>query len=220
MRKSILLLPMLLLVKLLAFSQVDERSTLIGNPSDNEMSANIVADPAGNTYVAGVQNKKGLVVRQNVLHQVIWMKTLAFTNNPADETIISFMDLVGDTLFGCGTVRQSNQLRPFYFKLNAQTGNPYWAASDMTSNGFFSCMRYANGKFFLAGAAFVNPQILAGKVIAISSQTGNLVWETPLMNGILPNSVVSVGMTTAILSTTEVYNGKFYLTGSRMPSSA
>ena len=221
MRKSILLHAILLCLVVWVkpvFSQNDIKSSLIGTPNANEKAANIVADNAGNTYVGGVQDKKGLVVKQNALHQTIWMKTLVFTNNPADETVISFLDQVGDTVFGCGTIRQSNQYRPFYFKLNAQTGNLYWAASDLTSNGFFSCMRYANGKFFLTGAAFVSTQILAGKVMAISSQTGNPVWETPLMNGVLPGTVVSGGMTTAFLSATKVYNGKFYLTGYCTPA--
>jgi gliding motility-associated-like protein len=200
------------------FSQNDVKSTLIGTPTDDERAANIVADNAGNTYVGGIQNKKGLIVKQNALHQTLWSKTLTFTTNPNHKTVVTFLDLVGDTVFGCGTIRQGNQQWPFYFKLNAQTGTPYWSKYDLISDGFFSSMRYANGKFFLVGSIYGTGQSILGKAIAVSSQTGNLVWETPLMYGVTPNAVFSAGGATVFLSATELYNGKFYVTGYCFPA--
>lgn len=216
MRKSILLHAILLCLVLWvkpAFSQNDIKSSLIGTPNADERAANIVADNAGNTYVGGVQDKKGLVVKQNALHQTIWMKTLAFTNNPADETIISFLDQVGDTVFGCGTVRRQANLYPFYFKLSAQTGNLYWSKCNLTTKAFFSCMRYANGRFFLVGGVLDSLNVSLGKAMAVSSQTGNLVWETPLKQGVIPGSLISGGITNVFAHATEIRNGKFYITG-------
>ena len=99
MRKALLLLSLICLSQSV-FSQDGVKSSLIGNPSDVETAANIVADNLGNTYVGGQQNNKGLIVKQNAAHITIWSKSLVFTPNPADEVTIGFMDLVGDTLFG------------------------------------------------------------------------------------------------------------------------
>jgi len=82
-------------------SQNDEKSTLIGNATDNERAINICADPAGNSYTGGKSNQKGLIIKQNALHITQWSKTLSFTSNPADEVSIGFLDVIGDTVFGC-----------------------------------------------------------------------------------------------------------------------
>ncbi len=197
-----------------AFSQEDEKSTIIGSPSITESAANIVADNVGNTYVGGVQGNKGLIVKQDAIHATIWSKTLAFTTNPNDDVTIGFLDLVGDTVFGCGKIHQANQLKgAFYFKMNAQTGTMYWSKYEMTSSGFFSCMRYANGKFFLVGGSHTAAQGTNGKVMAVSSQTGNLIWETPLLRYVFPLISTSMTNRTYFLNCTEVRNGKFYITG-------
>ncbi len=200
------------------FSQEDKQRTLIGTPTANEKALNIVADGAGNTYVGGIQDKKGLVVKQNALYQTLWAKTFRFTTNVNDEVVINFLDLVGDTVFGCGVIHQSSQVGAFYFKMNAQTGVPYWSKFAPASNSFFSCMRYANGKFFLIGGIHNGAQKLFGKAIAVSSQTGNQIWETPLKRYLLPGAIDSVGEGNIFLNATQVYNGKFYITGYCSPS--
>ncbi len=196
------------------FSQNDDKSRLIGGPTSQDEAANIVADNAGNTYVAGITDNKGLLVKQDALSQTLWSKTLAFTTDPNDDVTIAFLDLVGDTVFGCGKIHQFNQPKgTFYFKMNAQTGALYWAKYELVSNGYFSCMRYANGKFFLIGGTYATVQQTHGKVIAVSSQTGNLIWETPLLKYVMPLSVTSPATRVFFLNATEVRNGKFYLTG-------
>ena len=197
------------------FAQDDEKSSLIGNPSDTEFAANIVADNAGNTYVGGQQNNTGLIVKQNALHVTLWSKALTFTTNPADEVTIGFMDLVGDTIFGCGNIHQFNLEKGwFFFKMNAQTGAMYWAKYELDPYGYFSSMRYYDGKFFVTGGIRYTPQNLSssGKVLAVSSQTGNLIWETPLLFYTILNTI-SPGNRTFFLSSTEVKNGKFFITG-------
>ena len=218
MNKLHLFIKLLLLIQItgsFAFSQDDEKSTIIGSPSITESAANIVADNAGNTYVGGVQGNKGLIVKQDAIHATIWGKTLVFTTNPNHDVTITFLDLVGDTVFGCGKIQQGSQLRgAFYFKMNAQTGAIYWSKYELTSNGYFSCMRYANGKFFLVGGArLTNQGTYYGKVMAVSSQTGLLVWETPLLKYVYPMISSSLTTRTHFLNATEVRNGKFYITG-------
>ena len=216
MNKLHLLITLLLpiLVGNLAFSQNDDEKTIIGNPALNEEAANIVADNAGNTYVAGIQGKKGLIVKQNSLHLTLWSKTLAFTNNPNDEVTITFLDLAGDTLFGCGKIHQFNQAKgTFYFKMNAQTGTMYWTKYELLSNAYLSCMRYANGKFFLVGGTYGSSQLTHGKALAVSSQTGNVIWQTPLLQYIMPLTSANPTNRTFFLHATEVKNGKFYITG-------
>ena len=220
MRKTILLFVQALLLAVLvepAFSQDEQQRTLIGTPTANEKALSIVADNSGNTYVGGVQDKKGLIVKQNALHQMLWAKTLTFTTDVNDEVTLNFLDLVGDTVFGCGLIHQSNQVGAFYFKLNAQTGTPYWSKFAPASNSFFSCMRYANGKFFLIGGVWNGGQRVFGKAIAVSSQTGNLVWETPLKSYLFPTALNAAGEGNVFLNSTEVYNGKFYVTGHSSP---
>lgn len=213
MGKSILLFLAILLLKPV-FSQNDEKSAIIGNPSVNESAANIVADNAGNTYVGGIQGNKGLLVKQNAVHITIWSKTLAFTTDPNDDVTIAFLDLLGDTIFGCGKIHQFNQPKgTFYFKMNAQTGTMYWSKYELTSNGYLSCMRYANGKYFLVGGSYGTVQGTHGKALAVSSQTGNLIWETPLLKYVMPITATSPATRTFFLNATEVKNGKFYLTG-------
>ncbi len=221
MGKTILLLLLTLLSVSLTkpvFSQDDKQRTLIGTPTANEKAINIVADNSGNTYVGGVQDKKGLVVKQNALHQTIWAKTLAFTNDVNDEVVLNFLDLVGDTVFGCGFVHKPNQVGAFYFKMDAQTGIPYWSKFAPASNSFFSCMRYANGKFFLIGGVNSATQRVFGKAIAVSSQTGNLIWETPLKSYWFPTALNAVGEGNIFLNATELVNGKFYVTGHSSPA--
>lgn len=219
MRKTLLLLLLICLplgISQFVFSQEDEKSTLIGNLSDEESSYNIVADNQGNTYVGGLQNKKTLIVKQDALHNTIWSKTLSYTTAVNQFSTLTFLDLVGDTLFGCGKIHQYSVLKGiFYFKMNAQTGTVYWSKYENTSMGFVSCIRYANGKFFLVGGVRPNPQTTSysAKVIAVSSQTGNVIWQTPLLEYGIPYAPGSAVNANALLDATEMVNGKMFMTG-------
>lgn len=136
------------------FSQNDEKSTLIGNVGSREFATSICADPAGNKYIGGEIDQKGLVVKQNAANVIQWSKKLSFTSDPNDWVHIGFIDIVADTVFGCGKiVDQANSVGAgsFYFKMNAQTGIIYWSKLETSNPNYLSCMRYANGKFFLIG---------------------------------------------------------------------
>ena len=220
MSKALLLLPLIFLqfgILPFAFSQDDEKSTLIGNLTDEESGYNIVADSQGNTYVGGLQNKKTLIIKQDASNNVIWSQTLSYTTAVNQFSTLTFLDLVGDTLFGCGKVNQYSLLKGiFYFKMNAQTGVVYWSRYETTSMGYVSCMRYANGKFFLVGGVRPNPQgtnSYTAKVLAVSSQTGNIIWQTPLIKYDIPYAPGSAINSNQFLDATEMVNGKMFITG-------
>jgi hypothetical protein len=188
--------------------------TLIGNPTDDEAASNAVADNAGNVYVGGMQNKKGLIVKQNAAHIILWSKTLTFTSDPANEVIIHFLDVIGDTLFGCGKIQQLNQSQgTFYFKMNAQTGAFYWSKFEQSPNRYFSCMRYAKGKYFLTGGV-IESTFSTGNVQAVSSETGQGIWRMDNVFGPYNNLVpITADSAVRFFSSTEMVNGKMFILG-------
>ncbi|MNV10665.1 hypothetical protein D3C71_1012010 [compost metagenome] len=99
----------------------------------------------------------------------------------------------------------------FYFKMNAQTGAIYWSKYETTTHGYFSCMRYANGKYFLIGGTEAFNSMFHGKVMAVSSQTGNIIWQTPLLKYTYP--IAGTNSRTYFLSATELHHGKLFITG-------
>ncbi len=198
-----------------AFSQNDEKSTLIGNVGSQEFAMSICADQAGNKYIGGESDKKGLVVKQNALNVIQWSKTLAFTSSPNDQVNITFLDIVGDTVFGCGKIYDdpaSVGKGSFYFKMNAQTGALYWSKVEISGANYLSCMRYSNGKFFLVGGGYYANSNFGGRVLAVSSQTGLVIWQNSGIQGVF--TVPAPNSRTLFLSATEMVNGKMFITGS------
>jgi gliding motility-associated-like protein len=204
------------LVFLLIFSsKFGFSQTLIGNPMDDEIAANVVVDTAGNSYVGGMINNNGLVVKQNAAHTTIWSKRLSFTANPSDKVVINFLDWTNDFVFGCGIVEQANQsIGTFYFKMNAQTGNLYWSKFEQVPNRFFSCMRYSNGRFFLIGGV-KTPNFYTGDIQGVSALNGQQLWLIHNLFSGIPHAVTvaSNAWFTEFLSATEMVDGKMFVTG-------
>ncbi|MNK18897.1 hypothetical protein D3C87_371130 [compost metagenome] len=217
MRNALLLISLICLSQFVS-SQDGVKRSMIGNLADEESGYNIVADNQGNTYVGGLQNKKTLLVKQDASNNTLWTKTLSYTTAVNQFSTLTFLDLVGDTLFGCGKINRYSLLKGiFYFKMNAQTGAVYWSKCDTTSMGYVSCMRYANNKFFLVGGVRPNPQTSTtsntAKALAVSSQTGNIIWQTPLLKYDIPYAPGSAVNANAFLDATEMVNGKMFITG-------
>ncbi|MNK18896.1 hypothetical protein D3C87_371120 [compost metagenome] len=207
------------------FSQDDVKNRLIGNPLDDEVSANVIADLYGNTYIGGMINNDGLVVKQDGSSNqgVLWSKKLTFTSDPSNQVQISFLDLAVDTVFGCGQVNQGNQsIGTFYFKMDALTGSLYWSKYEAIPDRYFSCMRYANGLFFLVGG--VDRTFAEGNVQAVSSVNGQLEWDiSQLFSGFVLPPVPNpnpMGSQTRFTNATEMVNGKMYITGTSYMESA
>lgn len=210
MKTTLLFLSILLAGSIQA--QEPEKSWMIGGPVSKEWSTCIVADDAGNTYSSGRIDEKGLIIKQDPLHQTIWCKTITFPPAASNVTAISFIDLLGDTIFGCGSIEQNYQVTGnFYFKMNAQTGAIYWSKYETASLGYLSAMRYANGKYFLVGGTELSNTMTHAKVIAVSSQTGAIIWQTPLLKYMLP--IAGGNQRTYITSASEMHNGKLFFTG-------
>lgn len=214
------LLPIQIFLVFFIFSSViiaqeNEKSTMLGNLNTEDEAMNIVADNLGNTFVGGRSERNGILIKQNAAQQVLWSKFLSFTSNVNHQVSVDFLDLLGDTLFGCGRIHLANTqsgagIGSFYFKMNAQTGALYWAKFETSGPNSFTTMRYANGKYFLVGSEYgINKR---GRVIAVSSQNGNLIWQTPCINyNIVANTT---NQETTFLGATEMVNGKMYITGS------
>ncbi len=193
-------------------AQENEISNIIGSPSSRESSANIVTDAAGNTFTGGVMDTKSLLVKQNALQQTVWSKTISFIPVTSNTVVLGFLDIIGDTLFGCGDIEQSNtDLGSFYFKMNAQTGALYWCKYELSSGGYLSCMRYANGRFYLVGGTLQSGTFVHGKVMAVSSQTGDMIWESLVLQLAYP--AAGTNSDTHFTSATEMRNGKMFVTG-------
>lgn len=102
-------------------AQNDEKSTLLGNVWTSDVVLNICADQSGNKYIAGNTASDGFIVKQSANNTIQWNKKISFTTNSNHAVIIGFLDIVGDTLFGCGKIDEiSTQLGVgcFYFKMN------------------------------------------------------------------------------------------------------
>lgn len=218
MKFYLLLLSLSFILSLKA--QDPEKSTIIGSPTEYEWGGNIVADNAGNTYLGGNMGDKALIVKQDPIHQTIWSKTITFNPAPSVSVRIGFMDLLGDTLFGGGDIEVSNgggPLGTFYFKMNAQTGSIYWCKYGFSSGCYLSSMRYANGKYFLVGGSLITGMI-CGNVEAVSSQTGDIIWQTPLLQLTYP--IAGTNNRTSFTSATEMRNGKMFITGTQQNNSS
>jgi len=195
------------------FSQDDPeiKSTVIGDPTGRTLSGTITADANGNYYTAATENDLGLLVKQDALHNIIWKRNFTFPGSSYSIHPTS-LSVIGDTLFGCGFVAQSNiKHGGFYFKVNAQTGSVYWLKSDLTSSGYFNAMRYSNGKYLLTGGFTAPNSTYRGKVLAVSSQDGGLIWETNSLRFEFPT--LSQGFRIDFNQATEVINGTMYIVG-------
>nr|WP_294862277.1 gliding motility-associated C-terminal domain-containing protein [uncultured Fluviicola sp.] len=156
-----------------------------------------------------------MIIKQNPLHQTIWCKTITFPPAASNVVFISFMDLLGDTIFGCGSIEQNYQVvGNFYFKMNAQTGTFYWSKYETASEGYLSIMRYANGKYFLTGGTEISNSMTQAKVLAVSSQTGNVIWQTPLLKFVY--TPAGNNSRTYVTAATEMLHGKMFLTGQHL----
>jgi len=186
-----------------------QSGTIGTGAADNGIS--ICADNAGNSFIGGTTGTKALIVRQDASNTTVWSKTLSFSANAQHTSEIGFIDVIGDTLFGCGYIRSgTGPIGCAYFKLNAQTGAAYWIFCETSSNHYFSSMRYSPGLFVLVGG-YISGSVNDGKVMGISSQTGQLLWQTPRIGLEFP--AYGVDFLDDFISASSIVNGKLFITG-------
>jgi gliding motility-associated-like protein len=191
-----------------------QSSSIIGSAALNEYPYGICADAAGNVYFGATSNDDSWIFKRDVSNNIIWSRKLN-TIASGFSSDVSYIDIVGDTIFGCGWLKTGNLTEgALFFKLNATTGAPYWVKSESTSNSYFSSMRYANGKYFLSGSQMNNANNATGyngKVMAVSSLNGSIIWQTSSLGLTFPG--FGVDYIDDFLASTEMVNGQMFITG-------
>lgn len=202
----------LVIIALLPVGVFSQANTIIGEPGTNEYGLSICLDDFGNTIVGGTRGNAALIIKQDAQNNTIWSKTLSFTSNSQYASEIGFIDVLADTIFGCGWVSTGSNIGgAVYFKLNAQTGAPYWIKTATSSVSCFSTMRYYNGIFMLVAAVNVNGIDRDGKVIGVSSSSGQIIWETPTLSLRFPP--YNADHLDDFTGASEIVNGQMFITG-------
>ncbi len=191
------------------FNQVLSR---IGDVNASEYGTAITADANNNVFFSYTSAGKVGIIKQNATQNILWNKKIEFSSN--NEIDITYIDIIGDTLFGCGWLKNGNAiLGTHFFKMNSNTGAIYWAKSENTSLSYFSSMSYANGKYFLSGARVgdASGNDYSIKVIAVSSSDGSVIWQSQNLG--LKFSGYNIDYIDDVYGASEMKNGKMFLIG-------
>ena len=184
-----------------------QHSFVLGDTLINEYSNSICADNNGNIFIGATKNDKSVIIKYKD-DVVLWSVDLEYSS-PSD---FGSINIVGDTIFGCGWLKNGNTiLGSTFFKMNAKTGSVYWKYEESSSKIYFSSMRYAHGVYYIVGSEINGGLNYDGKVIAINSTTGSLIWQTPVMGLTFPtfnNDYID-----DFVSSTNMVNGKMFITG-------
>jgi gliding motility-associated-like protein len=197
---------------LLSFFKLSAQSTsLIGTAANNEYAMSVCADNAGNVYFGATNNNEPWIFKRDVNNNMVWSQKLN-TVGVGFSSDVSYIDIVGDTIFGCGWLKTGASIQgSILFKLNASTGAVYWVKSEGTSKTYLSTMKYANGKYFVCGSQTNNANGYNGKVMAVSSATGATIWQTPSIGLTFPG--YGVDYLDDFTSASDMVNGKMFITG-------
>ncbi len=195
---------------LIPFWGMMQNSGVFGSPTADEYTMGITADNDENIYLAASIDNKGWLIKRNPQNGIVWSNLIqTFSQYDSD---ISFVDVIGDTVFGCGWIKSGTQiLGGMFFKVNATTGIPYWIKSEAASKTYFSSMCYANGKYFLTGSEVNGATGYNGKICAVSSSTGATIWQTPSTGLKFPG--YNIDYVDDLISATDMVNGKMFITG-------
>ena len=193
------------------FFVFSQSSTIIGSALNNEYSITMCSDNAGNVYIGASNNNEPWVLKRDVNNNIVWSQKLN-TVATGSNSDVSYIDIVGDTIFGCGWLKTGTTIKgSLLFKMNATTGTLYWVKAESTSKTYLSTMKYANGKYFISGSQTNNANGYNGKVMAISSANGATIWQTPSIGLTFPG--YGNDYLDDFTSATEMVNGKMFITG-------
>jgi gliding motility-associated-like protein len=177
----------------------------------NEYPYGVCADNAGNVYFGATSNNDSWIFKRDVNNAVVWSRKLN-TVASGFSSDVSYIDIIGDTIFGCGWLKTGTTINgSLLFKLNATTGATYWVKSESVSNTYFTSVKYANGKYFATGTQMNNAAGYNGKVIAFSSANGSIIWQTNAIGITFPG--FGVDYIDDFYSSTEMVNGQMFITG-------
>lgn len=160
------------------FFLFSQSSSIIGSASLNEYPYGVCADNAGNVYFGATSNNDSWIFKRDANNVIVWSRQLN-TVASGFSSDVSYVDIIGDTIFGCGWLKSGTSIEgSLLFKLNATTGATYWVKSESVSNTYFTSVKYANGKYFASGSQMNNSAGYNGKVMAVSSTNGSIIWQT------------------------------------------
>jgi gliding motility-associated-like protein len=193
------------------FVLFSQSSSIIGSATVNEYPYGICADNAGNVYFGATSNNDSWIFKRDVNNVIVWSRKLN-TVASGFSSDVSYVDIIGDTIFGCGWLKTGTSIEgSLLFKLNATTGATYWVKSESVSNTYFTSVKYANGKYFASGSQMNNSAGYNGKVMAVSSANGNIIWQTSAIGITFPG--FGVDYIDDFYSSTEMINGQMFITG-------
>ena len=193
------------------FFLFSQSSSIIGSAALNEYPYGVCADIAGNVYFGATSNNDSWIFKRDVNNVIVWSRQLN-TVASGFSSDVSYVDIIGDTIFGCGWLKSGTSIEgSLLFKLNATTGATYWVKSESVSNTYFTSVKYANGKYFASGSQMNNSAGYNGKVMAVSSANGSIIWQTSAIGITFPG--FGVDYIDDFYSSTEMVNGKMFITG-------
>ena len=212
--KKVLIYWIVFFCPILVFSQ---SSSIIGSATFNEYALGICADNAGNVYFGATSFGESWIFKRDVNNAIVWSQKLHTSAATGFSSDVSYIDIIGDTIFGCGWLKTGGNtigttiVGSLLFKLNATTGTAYWVKSESLNNTYFSSVKYANGKYYASGSQMNNAVGYNGKVMAVSSTNGNIIWQTSAIGITFPgfgNDYID-----DFYSSTEMVNGQMFITG-------
>ena len=193
------------------FFLFSQSSSIIGSAALNEYPYGVCADNVGNVYFGATSNNDSWIFKRDVNNVIVWSRQLN-TVASGFSSDVSYVDIIGDTIFGCGWLKSGTSIEgSLLFKLNATTGATYWVKSESVSNTYFTSVKYANGKYFASGSQMNNSAGYNGKVMAVSSANGSIIWQTSAIGITFPG--FGVDYIDDFYSSTEMVNGKMFITG-------
>jgi gliding motility-associated-like protein len=194
-----------------------QSSSIIGSAAFNEYALGVCADNAGNVYFGATSFGESWIFKRDVNNAIVWSQKLHTSAATGFLSDVSYIDIIGDTIFGCGWLKTGGNtigttiVGSLLFKLNATTGTAYWVKSESLNNTYFSSVKYANGKYYASGSQINNAVGYNGKVMAVSSANGNIIWQTSAIGITFPgfgNDYID-----DFYSSTEMVNGQMFITG-------
>ncbi|MFT6020285.1 MAG: gliding motility-associated-like protein [Flavobacteriales bacterium] len=183
----------------------------MGTASADEGSFGIIESGDGNFYVKGTQNDKVLLIKMEPDGNILWSKTMKFTN----ESVERLYDLTVDSegfLVGCGTAGNTViNFKTFIFKYDANNDNLIW--SKLLESGLITTS--------IIETSPTDDYLLSGQII--SSPDSGFVHDTYMLSvnrntGILSGTVntsydISTGAR-AIIFDVIVHQNAIYTCGS------
>jgi gliding motility-associated-like protein len=209
MIKKLLLLPVFIFITVVCGAQA---FTLLGNPSSHDIMTSATNDVFGNFYFSGNNSRGTIISKLDGTNKEVWSKVIYDHKSPVMDYKTAFIDIIGDTLFGCGHIDSSSNVRgAFFFKMSIDSGHLYWFKREIVGHLELVSMSYSNDRFYIGG----NLRDSSGsdmKVLSIKSSNGAIAWQSSAFGLEFPS--FNIDSRDEMKAMTEVSNGQFFMTGS------